>query len=184
MKLRYCFHLKFIDTLSKWRLFLRLNLCYSIDSRLATKMKSKRSTFASSYQQTVLHIRLVGEGLLIKFFFTFVVLDLGGEKSLKKMKLFLVSFFLVLFLASLSEARPRRSFFVPANDGNGCGYASCPAYNASAKVIIFKTNFYFLWTICSVFLNLFLIWYTIDQGFSTVWASSPVEIQFFELQPR
>jgi hypothetical protein len=59
------------------------------------------------------------------------------------MKLFLVSFFLVLSLTSLSEARPRRSFFVPANDGNGCGYASCPAYNASAKVIILKILFHF-----------------------------------------
>ena len=55
------------------------------------------------------------------------------------MKLYFVSFLLVLYFASRSEARPRRSFFVPANDGNGCGYASCPAYNATAKVIILKS---------------------------------------------
>ncbi len=50
------------------------------------------------------------------------------------MKLFIAPVPLLLLLLALTEARPRRSFFVPDLATNGCGYASCPAYNASAKV--------------------------------------------------
>ncbi len=59
------------------------------------------------------------------------------------MKLLIAPVPLLLLLLALTEARPRRSFFVPDLETTGCGYASCPAYNASAKVI-FKLYFIYI----------------------------------------
>jgi hypothetical protein len=59
------------------------------------------------------------------------------------MKLLIAPVPLLLLLLALTEARPRRSFFVPDLATNGCGYASCPAYNASAKVT-FKLYFMYI----------------------------------------
>jgi hypothetical protein len=56
------------------------------------------------------------------------------------MKLLARSLFCLLILASRLEARPKTSFFVRDTSGNGCGYSSCPAYNASAKVVYFETK--------------------------------------------
>ena len=52
---------------------------------------------------------------------------------------------LLFIVLAFCEARPRKSFFVTDDSSNGCGYASCPSYNASAKVIfsIHSMTFFF-----------------------------------------